>query len=88
MSELHYNELKIRILDLLDSAGELASDEVLTLMPEERDREGKLSEKAISMALLRYWRQGLIDRSKRGGRFQYSLTEKGQARREWLRKAK
>ena len=85
---MHYNELKIRILDLLSSAGELASNEVFALMAKQEKVEGGLSDKAMAMALLRYWRQGLIGRTKRAGRFHYSLTEKGRARRQWLLKAR
>ena len=43
-------------------------------------------DKAVEMALLRYWRQGLLSRSRRAGRFQYALTERGLARKEWLLK--
>jgi DNA-binding transcriptional regulator PaaX len=81
---MNYNELKVRVLGLFESTKELDSFKILQLLATEKTL--KLNDKAVEMALLRYWRQGLLSRTRRGGRFQYSLTERGLARREWLLK--
>ena len=81
---MNYNELKIRILRLFDSAQELDSLKIRQLLGAEKTL--KLTDKAVEMALMRYWRQGLLARSRQAGRFQYTLTERGLARREWLLK--
>jgi DNA-binding transcriptional regulator PaaX len=79
---MNYNELKIRVLGLFRSNQEFDSLKVRELLAIEKTH--KLTDKAVEMALMRYWRQGLLSRTRRGGRFQYSLTERGLARREWL----
>jgi hypothetical protein len=78
---LEHNQLKIRVLKLLrtnqhDSHG-------LQEMLKERD-DIDLSNRAVEMALLRYWRQGLLRRERKGRRFKYVLTARGAARRNWL----
>jgi DNA-binding transcriptional regulator PaaX len=78
---LEHNQLKIRVLKLLgtdhqDSHG-------LQAMLKERDGVD-LSHRAVEMALLRYWRQGLLKRERKGRRFTYVLTARGAARRSWL----
>jgi hypothetical protein len=83
--KMDYNELKIRVLNLFESSGELDSEKVRTRLVGVKI---ELSDKAVEMALLRYFRQGLLSRTRRSGRFQYGLTEKGIARRIWLSKAK
>jgi len=82
---MDYNELKILVLGLFEESAELDSEKVRTHLAGTRI---ELSDKAVEMALLRYFRQGLLSRTRRSGRFQYRLTEKGAARRIWLSKAK
>jgi predicted DNA-binding transcriptional regulator len=82
LARMNYNELKIRILSLFESKQELDSLRIRELLATERTL--KLTDKAVEMALLRYWRQGLLSRTRRAGRFQYYLTERGAARRQWL----
>lgn len=81
---MDYNQLKLKILGLFKPTLEYESAQVLRLVSAHAD--SKHTDKAIEMALLRYWRQGLFKRTRRGGRFYYTLTEKGQARKEWLLK--
>ena len=80
---MEYNRLKLQVLSLFeDKTGSLESREVL-----ERVKENlglSLTDKAIEMALMRYWRQGLLERSRKSRRFAYNLTAKGLARRQWL----
>ena len=82
---MDYNALKIRVLSLFDGSSELDSQRVRNLLS---GMKIELSEKAVEMALLRYSRQGLLARTRRSGRFQYRMTEKGLARRIWLSKAR
>jgi hypothetical protein len=82
LARMNYNELKIRILSLFESTQELDSLEIREFLATEKTL--KLTDKAVEMALMRYWRQGLLSRTRRVGRFQYSLTERGLARRQWL----
>src|SRR6266480_178626 len=82
---MDYNVLKIRVLSLFDASSELDSQRVRNLLS---SMKIELSDKAVEMALLRYSRQGLLARTRRSGRFQYRMTEKGLARRIWLSKAR
>jgi DNA-binding transcriptional regulator PaaX len=82
---MDYNELKIRVLRLFEASAELDSEKVRTLLVSAKI---ELSDKAVEMALLRYFRQGLLSRTRRSGRFQYRMTEKGLARRVWLSKTR
>jgi predicted transcriptional regulator len=82
---MDYNELKIMVLGLFEASAELDSEKVRTHLV---GAKIELSDKAVEMALLRYFRQGLLSRTRRSGRFQYRMTEKGLGRRVWLSKAK
>jgi len=84
LARMNYNELKIRILGLFEPTQEFNSLKIRELLA--ADTTLKLTDKAVEMALLRYWRQGLLNRTRRAGRFQYVLTERGLARKEWLLK--
>ena len=81
---MHYNELKVRVLGLFQPEHELSSLKVRELLSS--DNTLNLTDKAIEMALMRYWRQGLLSRNRRGRFFHYSLNERGAARLAWLRK--
>lgn len=83
---MEYNQLKLRILSLFAESLELDSEEVL--MKLSANREAMLTDKGVEMALMRYWRQGLLSRTRKSRRFSYKLTEKGFARRQWLLKTK
>lgn len=82
---MDYNELKKQVLGLFETSGELDSEKVRNHLLRSKI---ELSDKAVEMALLRYFRQGLLSRTRGSGRFQYRLSEKGLARRIWLSKAK
>ena len=84
LARMNYNELKIRILGLFEPSQEFDSLKIRELLASEKSL--KLTDKAVEMALLRYWRQGLLSRTRRRSRFQYALTERGLARKEWLLK--
>jgi DNA-binding transcriptional regulator PaaX len=44
-----------------------------------------IDQKAIQMALLRYHRQGLLNRRKNGKYYLYKISERGKTRLKWLR---
>jgi len=79
---LDYNQLKRLLLRTLADNGSMDSDTLL----------GKLSSTvgdpfeihAVRMALVRYYRQGLLKRERAEGRFTYSLSRRGTARLGWL----
>jgi PaaX-like protein len=78
---LEHNQLKIRVLKLIgaDHQDSHGLQEML------KEKEGiDLSHRAVEMALLRYWRQGLLKRERKGRRFTYVLSPRGVARRNWL----
>ncbi len=39
---------------------------------------------ALRMALMRYYKQGLLKRKRSGGTYTYSISEKGMNRLTWL----
>ena len=82
---MDYNQLKLMILELFKKSEEYESAQVLEFITSKKRAEHR--DKAIEMALMRYWRQGLLKRERRSGRFFYSLSERGEARRAWLRSA-
>lgn len=82
---LEYNQLKIRILDIVNPSSEYDSVQIRESLASQGTRG--LGEKSVEMALLRYWRQGLLSRTRHGRRFYYRLTERGEARKEWLLKS-
>ena len=72
---MNYNERKLSVLEALEDLGEATSFEVW------ETQGGDVSVRGIRMALLRYHRQGLLNRS--GG--VYSLSNRGFERLEYLR---
>ena len=49
-----------------------------------RCRVEPLDVHAVRMALVRYYKQGLLNRERRSGMFVYSISERGLRRLEWL----
>jgi DNA-binding transcriptional regulator PaaX len=43
---------------------------------------------AVRMALVRYYRQGLLKRIRSGGQFKYTLSGRGVSRLKWLEETK
>lgn len=77
---MHYNELKERILRALLGG---PKDSVM-LSEQLRTSVARLEIHAVRMALVRYYRQGLLTREKKLGVFSYGLSERGRRRLEWL----
>jgi len=55
-----------------------------SLVEELASREFNVEIHAIRMALMRYYKLGLLRRVRKGGSFTYSLSERGIARLDWL----
>jgi DNA-binding transcriptional ArsR family regulator len=81
-STLDYNVLKLRILRLLSKAGPADSNTLATTIAETND--ASIDIHAVRMALMRYYKQGLLKREKVGGVFRYAITERGIQRLRWL----
>ena len=72
-----YNEAKLAILTELDEVGEATAGDIAEYLTK--------SHESISMALLRYHRQGLVSRYTVEGRTKvYEITERGIERLEYL----
>ncbi len=72
-----YNERKFSVLDALDELGEADSFQVWDHLDED------VSLEAIQMALSRYYKMGLVGRTRKPDRV-YFLTEKGFERLNFL----
>ena len=78
---LNYNELKSLILRTISQEWSMSSEEIATRL----ETTGIHVEiHAVRMALMRYYRQGLLSRKKAAGSFSYSLSDRGARRLEWL----
>ena len=82
MCRLDYNELKRLLLRTLADIGPINSDSLAARL--NLEREARFEIHAIRMALVRYYRQGLLKRVRSGGEFQYSLSARGVNRLQWL----
>jgi repressor of nif and glnA expression len=81
---LDYNELKISILRIFSGGGRMDSEAIASKLA----AGGVMIEiHAARMALLRYFKQGLLNRKRASGVFSYELTERGRRRLEWLETA-
>ena len=79
---MDYNELKLKILRVLSKTG--PADSVSLERVIAGSKEITLDIHALRMALMRYYKQGLLRRERSGGMFRYVLTERGLQRLRWL----
>jgi len=79
---LDYNELKLIILQVLSRRGPMDSSSLASELSE--SRPAALDIHALRMALMRYYKQGLLTRERSGGMFTYALTDRGVRRLRWL----
>ena len=82
MITLDYNQLKLLILQVLFKTGPTDSGSLQTELA--RSKLADVDIHALRMALMRYHRQGLLKRDRRGGTFLYALSERGIQRLRWL----
>lgn len=78
-----YNELKKEVLSLLRNEPGLKSSEVAAKLTMILERSPTL--RSVEMALLRYYRYGLLRRVGKRGGYVYELSDKGVRRLRWLR---
>lgn len=82
---MDYNDLKLRVLTVLAKGQDMDSDSV----SRELVSAGlTIDIHALRMALMRYYRLGLLKRERVGGKFTYSLSERGLQRLRWLEEQK
>ena len=86
MCKMDYNELKRVLLRSLADAGPTDSSSLLERLS--TTGIGNFEIHAIRMALVRYYRQGLLTRVRIGGEFRYSLSSRGVSRLKWLEETK
>ncbi len=79
---MSYNERKLKLLKFLSETGPLDSDSLAKAIA--NSRELALDIHALRMALMRYYKQGLLRREKVEGMFTYHLSERGVQRLRWL----
>jgi len=82
---MNYNELKLRILAVFPGSAGLGSISVA----KELISSGVTVEiHALRMALMRYYRLGLLKRERVAGTFTYSITQRGLDRLRWLERGR
>jgi DNA-binding transcriptional regulator PaaX len=81
-SALDYNELKLPVLQILFKVGSADSKQLSKELAGWRGITIDIH--ALRMALMRYYKQGLLKRERRGGMFSYALSERGVQRLRWL----
>jgi hypothetical protein len=79
---LDYNQLKRLLLRTLVDSGPIDSSSLCQRLSASRKDPFEIH--AVRMALVRYYRQGLLKRIRSGGEFKYSLSSRGIARLQWL----
>ena len=79
---MDYNELKLPVLQLLSIHGATNSGMLIKKLAE--SKEITLDIHALRMALMRYYKQGLLNRERSGGTFTYTISERGIQRLRWL----
>jgi len=77
---MKYNETKKYILETLEES-DMDARSIYKILSESTD----ISIKAVQMALLRYYRWGLLERARDDGIYNYGITDKGIERLKWLR---
>lgn len=78
---MDYNQLKLRVLRILSERGSTDSSAVAAALA----AAGVNSDMhAIRMALMRYYKQGLLWRERKSGLYTYGLSERGIRRLAWL----
>lgn len=78
---MDYNQLKLLVLRALSERGATDSSAVAAALSASGVR---LDMHAIRMALMRYYKQGLLKRERRFGLYAYELSERGISRLAWL----
>jgi repressor of nif and glnA expression len=78
---LDYNELKLLVLRLLSDQSVRDSATIASGLEASGMR---VDVHAIRMALVRYYKEGLLRRQRKAGLYIYEISERGTKRLEWL----
>ena len=78
---MDYNQLKLSVLRILSEGGSTDSSGVAAALVA---AGVNLDMHAIRMALMRYYKQGLLSRERKLGVYAYGLSERGVRRLAWL----
>jgi len=78
---MEYNELKLRLLAIL---AKREGTDSASLSRELSESGLEIEIHAVRMAVMRYYKLGLLKRKRSGGMFIYSLTDRGIQRLRWL----
>jgi DNA-binding transcriptional regulator PaaX len=79
---LNFNELKVPVLQLLVKHGSMDGVTVAKRLAESHALSIDIH--AVRMALMRYYKQGLVRRERSGGVFKYTISQRGVQRLRWL----
>jgi DNA-binding transcriptional regulator PaaX len=79
---LDFNKLKVPILELLVEDGAMDGTDLSKRLVE--SNQIVIDIHALRMALMRYYRQGLLRRERSGGVFKYRISQRGVQRLRWL----
>jgi DNA-binding transcriptional regulator PaaX len=79
---LDYNRLKVAVLEVLSKNAGMDGVSVGRTLAELNDI--KIDIHALRMALMRYYKQGLLRRERSGGAFKYTISQRGVQRLRWL----
>jgi DNA-binding transcriptional regulator PaaX len=79
---LDYNELKLTVLQLFSTHGPMNSGMLIKTLVESKTIT--LDIHALRMALMRYYKQGLLKRERSGGTYKYTISDRGIQRLRWL----
>jgi DNA-binding transcriptional regulator PaaX len=79
---LNFNKLKVPILELFVENGAMDGAYVSERLAD--FYQIVIDVHALRMALMRYYRQGLLKRERSGGVFKYTISQRGVQRLRWL----
>jgi DNA-binding transcriptional regulator PaaX len=79
---LDYDKLKVPVLELLSKNAGMNSVSVARTLAELNGINIDIH--ALRMALMRYYKQGLLRRERSGGAFKYTISQRGVQRLRWL----
>jgi len=82
VGNLDFNKLKVPILELLVEDGAMDGTDLSKRLAE--SNQIVIDIHALRMALMRYYRQGLLRRERSGGVFKYGISQRGVQRLRWL----
>lgn len=81
MPTMEYNKLKKMVLGILSDGEWQVSKDIFVQV---RHSDYGLNLNALRMALMRYYKQGILERRRHLGAYEYRISDRGLARLAWL----